>query len=130
MKQFLVFVLVFTGLSASADVLTPEKLWQVERVSALGLSEDKSQVFFNVTTPDVKTNGFDKKTYKISVNGGPALLTESFSGLIEDKNLSPDGTKQLFHKKVLVNEVTRSEEHTSELQSRENLVCRLLLEKK
>src|SRR5207302_2776572 len=27
-------------------------------------------------------------------------------------------------------ELTRSEEHTSELQSRENLVCRLLLEKK
>src|SRR5690606_32742379 len=27
-------------------------------------------------------------------------------------------------------EITRSEEHTSELQSRENLVCRLLLEKK
>src|SRR5690606_39338540 len=26
--------------------------------------------------------------------------------------------------------ITRSEEHTSELQSRENLVCRLLLEKK
>src|SRR5436309_12550936 len=29
-----------------------------------------------------------------------------------------------------VNCETRSEEHTSELQSRENLVCRLLLEKK
>src|SRR5690606_41259836 len=28
------------------------------------------------------------------------------------------------------NQVARSEEHTSELQSRENLVCRLLLEKK
>src|SRR5690606_39660982 len=28
------------------------------------------------------------------------------------------------------NVFTRSEEHTSELQSRENLVCRLLLEKK
>src|SRR6266511_2724366 len=27
-------------------------------------------------------------------------------------------------------ELSRSEEHTSELQSRENLVCRLLLEKK
>src|SRR5690606_39589282 len=27
-------------------------------------------------------------------------------------------------------EIGRSEEHTSELQSRENLVCRLLLEKK
>src|SRR5690606_40926381 len=31
---------------------------------------------------------------------------------------------------VLATESKRSEEHTSELQSRENLVCRLLLEKK
>src|SRR5690606_163277 len=31
---------------------------------------------------------------------------------------------------VLLKEFVRSEEHTSELQSRENLVCRLLLEKK
>src|SRR5690606_41334234 len=30
----------------------------------------------------------------------------------------------------IAGEATRSEEHTSELQSRENLVCRLLLEKK
>src|SRR5690606_40969624 len=30
----------------------------------------------------------------------------------------------------LVGQLLRSEEHTSELQSRENLVCRLLLEKK
>src|SRR5690606_42017328 len=29
-----------------------------------------------------------------------------------------------------IRQVNRSEEHTSELQSRENLVCRLLLEKK
>src|SRR2546421_9369333 len=29
-----------------------------------------------------------------------------------------------------INNVTRSEEHTSELQSRSDLVCRLLLEKK
>src|SRR5690606_39664201 len=31
---------------------------------------------------------------------------------------------------LLLNTNSRSEEHTSELQSRENLVCRLLLEKK
>src|SRR5690606_39445087 len=30
----------------------------------------------------------------------------------------------------LIDKSNRSEEHTSELQSRENLVCRLLLEKK
>src|SRR5690606_42135924 len=31
---------------------------------------------------------------------------------------------------ILKSDLIRSEEHTSELQSRENLVCRLLLEKK
>src|SRR5690606_40943378 len=31
---------------------------------------------------------------------------------------------------IILDEPFRSEEHTSELQSRENLVCRLLLEKK
>src|SRR5690606_39815236 len=36
----------------------------------------------------------------------------------------------LFDEKVATFEDDRSEEHTSELQSRENLVCRLLLEKK
>src|SRR5690606_41660176 len=34
------------------------------------------------------------------------------------------------HDDERVRELVRSEEHTSELQSRENLVCRLLLEKK
>src|SRR2546422_1740076 len=34
------------------------------------------------------------------------------------------------HEKMAGDEMTRSEEHTSELQSRLHLVCRLLLEKK
>src|SRR3989442_3187794 len=38
---------------------------------------------------------------------------------------SPDGSRAAF-----VSSVYRSEEHTSELQSRPHLVCRLLLEKK
>src|SRR5690606_40793672 len=40
--------------------------------------------------------------------------------------LAGQGLYLLFH----LQELARSEEHTSELQSRENLVCRLLLEKK
>src|SRR5690606_40127860 len=45
----------------------------------------------------------------------------------EDIILSTD---QLFSTILKADNQTRSEEHTSELQSRENLVCRLLLEKK
>src|SRR3712207_8577917 len=43
------------------------------------------------------------------------------------------GSKQALFKNTLPireREITRSEEHTSELQSRQYLVCRLLLEKK
>src|SRR5690606_41309764 len=40
------------------------------------------------------------------------------------------GGEQFAPDFVAKNPMARSEEHTSELQSRENLVCRLLLEKK
>ena len=48
----------------------------------------------------------------------------------EDQNLDlqNDALKQAGCDKII--EEKRSEEHTSELQSRRNLVCRLLLEKK
>src|SRR5215475_15309081 len=38
--------------------------------------------------------------------------------------------RQCWHRRPAMRIDDRSEEHTSELQSRENLVCRLLLEKK
>src|SRR5690242_21459015 len=52
-----------------------------------------------------------------------------------DKKQQPKGrlsalTAELFAHKVIIWWLPRSEEHTSELQSHVNLVCRLLLEKK
>src|SRR5260370_28180887 len=43
---------------------------------------------------------------------------------------TPDQGNPIFARPSLVSEAPRSEEHTSELQSHLNLVCRLLLEKK
>src|SRR5690606_40659694 len=51
----------------------------------------------------------------------PAASTKSACGSLFK-------THQCFNRERAT--LTRSEEHTSELQSRENLVCRLLLEKK
>src|SRR5690606_33481934 len=46
-------------------------------------------------------------------------------------NIDPIGfIKGNFDVRYVGSRILRSEEHTSELQSRENLVCRLLLEKK
>src|SRR5690606_42135991 len=44
------------------------------------------------------------------------------------RRLEEAGVERLVHHAAIT--AVRSEEHTSELQSRENLVCRLLLEKK
>src|SRR5688572_31830241 len=45
-------------------------------------------------------------------------------------NLDPSETLLIVPKPAFHQEWERSEEHTSELQSQSNLVCRLLLEKK
>src|SRR5690606_41709380 len=51
--------------------------------------------------------------------------------MIDFSNIPLDKKLYLFEvDDVLFPKKDRSEEHTSELQSRENLVCRLLLEKK
>src|SRR5690606_41103635 len=46
----------------------------------------------------------------------------------EDEKRFNDNFNKLTYEEFLAHKSFRSEEHTSELQSRENLVCRLLLE--
>src|SRR2546430_13417000 len=53
-------------------------------------------------------------------------LFRSFYELVDAASVRPDGSKPTR----LRWDNYRSEEHTSELQSQSNLVCRLLLEKK
>ena len=60
-------------------------------------------------------------------------FTIRFRALLPMTNSKPLENGQLIVEHGRIREVfpdTRSEEHTSELQSRTNLVCRLLLEKK
>src|SRR5579883_1777373 len=53
--------------------------------------------------------------------------TQEVAHELREKNL--ELVRDYIPPEHLFDEKTRSEEHTSELQSRENLVCRLLLEK-
>src|SRR5690606_40003143 len=59
---------------------------------------------------------------------GDFLFARAFELMVEDGSLKV--LKILSHASAVIAQGERSEEHTSELQSRENLVCRLLLEKK
>src|SRR2546427_8814697 len=65
---------------------------------------------------------YPKPDYKYTAN----FLHMMFSQPYQDYELKPEAVKALD----LIFLLHRSEEHTSELQSQSNLVCRLLLEKK
>src|SRR3712207_8189879 len=56
--------------------------------------------------------------------------TRALPGLAEGMERVADATSPLPGVERALSQVARSEEHTSELQSRQYLVCRLLLEKK
>ncbi|ESP91415.1 MULTISPECIES: S9 family peptidase [Pseudoalteromonas] len=101
---------VSTGVSAQ-EVMTPEKLWQVKRVTALGLNKEKTHVIYSVTTPSVANNDFASKVYQVPVKGGKSQLLNAYQGLLVDSNISPDGSKKLFHEKVNVESVLATHRH-------------------
>src|SRR2546422_11707508 len=66
--------------------------------------------------------------YTLSLHDALPILAGHFLGLAAARNLVRDW--QPHGRRVAALVAARSEEHTSELQSRLHLVCRLLLEKK
>src|SRR3989442_7937081 len=60
----------------------------------------------------------------------PLLLEKDFSPTLAGDRLADEKQQILRWLREVLLEQQRSEEHTSELQSRPHLVCRLLLEKK
>src|SRR5690606_41565353 len=74
----------------------------------------------------------DELIYTAGVNGEVRALARDTGRQVwrvrHDARFS--GGPGLAGDRLLLGSLDRSEEHTSELQSRENLVCRLLLEKK
>jgi hypothetical protein len=57
------------SLSAMAqNVMSPETLWKLGRVSALGISKDSKNVVYKVTTPSIEENKSNSKN--VILNGG------------------------------------------------------------
>jgi dipeptidyl aminopeptidase/acylaminoacyl peptidase len=102
---WITLILIFSHPINAKERMTPENLWQVKRVSPLGLNQAGTDVLYKVTTPNIKNNDFESKVYQVSINGGPSRLIENYQGLVKDKNVSPDGSKKLLHDSVKLNSV-------------------------
>src|SRR5690606_39777887 len=83
-----------------------------------------SRAHIVLQTPEIVPTGLNVSSLLSGTSGSGDLL------LLKDHMESVAMLNTLQQKLDLRAHYSRSEEHTSELQSRENLVCRLLLEKK
>lgn len=87
------------------EVMTPELLWKLGRVTPIGISKDGKNIVYKVATPSVEENKSNSKYYTIPVNGGNATEITEHKGLITDKNISPDGVYLLSHQEVKITNV-------------------------
>jgi dipeptidyl aminopeptidase/acylaminoacyl peptidase len=106
MKKFIIpalFILLSRALVAQS-AMTPELLWQLERVSGLGITPDGKNVVYRVTTPNINEDKSSSKLYSIPLQGGnPSEIIGT--NLLPDPAISPDGKYKLFSKDVQLRKV-------------------------
>ena len=80
------------ALSASAqEVLSPETLWKLNRVTALGISKDGKNIVYKVSTPVMEENKSNSKFFTIPITGGTPTEVKDTKDLLVDKNIAADG---------------------------------------
>ncbi len=107
MKKSAILILAIMGISSAGaqNVLTPETLWKLGRVSAVGLSKDKKTVVYKVSTPSIEDNKSENRYYSVPVTGGGATEVKEDAGIVTDKNVSPDGKYIVYHESVMVEKI-------------------------
>lgn len=106
MKKALFTTLVMMSLSTMAqNVMSPELLWKLGRVTPLGLSKDGKNVVYKVTTPSIAENNSKSKYYSLPVNGGNATEVSDIKTVLTDKNISPDGKFLVYNEEVKIDKV-------------------------
>ncbi|MFV5694385.1 alpha/beta fold hydrolase [Flavobacterium sp. LB3P122] len=87
------------------DVMTPQLLWKLGRITALGISKDEKNVIYKVETPSVTENKSDTTFYNLPINGGNPSEIKDTAALLNDKNISPDGKYIVYNAEVKVEKV-------------------------
>jgi dipeptidyl aminopeptidase/acylaminoacyl peptidase len=106
MKKILFITLTMMSLNAMAqNVMSPELLWKLGRVTALGISKDGKNVVYKVGTPSIEENKSDSKFYTLPVNGGVSTEVKDTKDLLKDKNISADGKYIVYNEEVKIDKV-------------------------
>jgi dipeptidyl aminopeptidase/acylaminoacyl peptidase len=99
-KLFFIFVSTMSIVTSAQEVLSPETLWKLNRVTALGISKDKKSVVYKVSTPVMEENKSNSKFFTIPITGGMPTELKDTKEILADKNSSPDGKYILSSQEV------------------------------
>ncbi len=91
------------------DVMSPELLWKLGRVAAVGITKDGKNLVYSVSTPDIENQNNTKAYFTVPINGGTPTKIESIDGLVTDASISPDGKFQLTNRTVKLMNVAGSD---------------------
>ncbi|MBV9989543.1 MAG: S9 family peptidase, partial [Chitinophagaceae bacterium] len=113
MKKFFLLICAALSLKAQAqNKLTPEKLWQLGRVSGIGISKDNQLLVYSVGIPDKQENRIVRKTYLIATSGGESMpLVQPMDSVMLNSKVSPDGKYIISTKEVKLMNVTGAEKY-------------------
>ena len=112
-----IVIAIFCSIVAESQVMTPELLWQLKRVSPIGLSDDGRSVLFRVSQYSIEANSRSSKTFKIPISGGEAIEISNYDAIYTNPAISPNGDYELITKEVKIQPVLGSEHYPEMEQS-------------
>ncbi|MEM9297432.1 MAG: S9 family peptidase [Bacteroidota bacterium] len=112
MKSILTIIIaLFCSIVVQSQVMTPELLWQLKRVSPIGLSDDGQSVLFRVSQYSIEANSRSSKTYQIPISGGDVVEISDYDDIYTNPALSPNGDFELITKEVKIQPILGSEHY-------------------
>ena len=76
-KLVLIALFMISNTGIAQEIMSPEKLWELGRVSALGISKDGKSIIYKVSKPDMAENKLNSTYYSIPISGGKAKEIKS-----------------------------------------------------
>ncbi|MHB8206744.1 S9 family peptidase [Mucilaginibacter sp.] len=109
-RILILLFLIISGMTAKAqNLLTPELLWKLGRVSGKGISKEGKHVIYTVGMPDIAGNKIVTKTYSLSIEGGTPVLVTDLNEWMADDKVSPDGKYKISSQDIKVEKVSGSD---------------------
>lgn len=114
-KTLLTLILMGSTSLISQNVMTPEILWKLGRITPIGLSIDGKSIVYKVATPSVEENKSLTKYYKIPIDGGSPTEIPDTKFVVKDRNVSANGRYRMYNEEVKLANVY-GKDHYPELE--------------